>query len=458
MGWSTISRLLPAVKGPLAIPPHDLRFDRSVPEKLFTSRSRLDVSPSQHGESTFAFLDRVAGPVWDQCRDLITRWLAEYPATDRVALRARLRSPDDRVFTSAFWELYLHEMYRRGGWTIEIEPIVPDSANRPDFLVSRDGQSYYVEARCTFEDADRGAAARLQAVYAALDSIDSGAFHLAVTPVQVGASSPSTRTLRRSLEDWLAGLDPDAEGYDLGLSGPMRRFDWTHEDWSLIFRPIPRRASIRDSRAERPLGAFIPDAATFVDDIGSLRDALLDKGSKYGALDHPLVLAINIGSGFHDERDTVQALYGTVGWRFDIDNADAEPIPVITRAGFWGPPGRPMRTHVSGVLLAEGLHYGRVGRYSPAFWPHPQAAERIKPLAVWRTARVGDEDVEYLAAERAPHVHFHLPEGRPLGDAFPRKPRDAALDQSDTDAPDASLAAAPEPGSSDDTASDCSAL
>lgn len=387
---------------------------------LFTPRTRVDASPAKHGESTFAFLDRVAGPVWEQCRDLISDWFSEYPSRDRHALRARLRSPDDRVFASAFWELYIHETYRRDGWAIEIEPRVPASDNRPDFLVANERERYYIEARCTFAEVDRAAAGRLQSVYAALDTIDSGAFHLAVTPVRIGVSSPATRALRRSLEGWLSGLDPDATDFRLSRDDPSIMFEWVHQDWKLVFRPIPRRAAVRHLRAERPLGAFIPDEATFLDDAALFRDALLDKGSKYGELQHPLVLAINVGSVFHDDRDTIRAFYGTVGWRLDVHNPDSEPVPVITEPGFWGPPGQPMRTHIAGVLVAEGLHYGRVARYSPVFWQHPEAAQSVEPLPAWGTASPGSEDIEYRAPAKPPHAQFGLPQGWPLGDPFPR--------------------------------------
>lgn len=312
-------------------------------------------------------------------------------------------------------------MYQRDGWVVTVEPAVPGSPNRPDFLVSRGSSAYYVEARCTFEGADRGAAARLNTVYAAVDRIDSGDFHLAVTVIAVGQSSPPTRSLRRSLETWLSDLDADAFDFGLDLSDSSPRFEWTHEDWNLVFQPIPRRASARDSPAERPLGAFLPGAALFVDDVGSLRQALLDKGSKYGRLDHSLVLAINIGSGFHDNADTIQALYGTVGWTIDIANPDSEATPVLTEPGFWGRPGRPVRTHIAGVLLAEGMHYGRVAKYAPAFWPHPSPAEHIEPLPVWRLALTDGDGITLVAPDRAPHDYFELPEGWPLGSPFPRR-------------------------------------
>jgi hypothetical protein len=388
---------------------------------LFASNARSDASPSRHDESSCRFLDRVAGPFWDQCRALIDAWLSRYPESDQVGLRARLRSDDDRVFNSAFWELYLHEMYRRDGWAIEVEPTLPGVSTRPDFLVSKEAESYFVEARCTFQGNDRAAAARLQDVYASLDRIDSGAFHLAVTTVRIGQSSPSTKSLRGRLQDWLQQLDPDAGNYSLANDDPSRRYEWVDGDWHLQFHPVPRHADVRDVRAERPLGVFIPAGAEFIDDIGSLRGALAEKGAKYGELAHPLVLAVNVGSGFHDDLDTEQALYGTVGWRFVSEDPDAEPVPTLKEPGYWGWPGRPAHTHVAGVLLAEGMHYGRVAHYSPTFWPHPEPAHGINPLPVWKLAQPGRDGLARTDPAISPHVFFELPPDWPPGEPFPRR-------------------------------------
>lgn len=393
---------------------------KSAP-RLFGSRTRTDATPSRRDESTYRFLDRVAGSFWGQCRDLIDDWLSRYPELDRSGLCARLKSSDDRVFASAFWELYLHEMYRRDGWTIEVEPNLVDVTTRPDFLVSKAREKYYVEARCTFEGADRASTARLEAVYASLDSIDSGAFHLAVTTVRIGDVSPSTKSLRRDLELWLRQLDPDAGDYVLNDDDPTRSLEWVQDDWHLVFHPIPRRVEVRGVRAERPLGVFVPAGAQFIDDIGTLRNALGEKGSKYGNLAHPLVLAINVGSGFHDDLDTEQALYGTVGWRFDLEQPTSEPIPVLTEAGYWGRPGRPAHTHIAGLLLAEGLHYGRVAQYSPTFWPHPKAAQGIDAMPIWMIAEPGAAGTARIGPAVPPHIYFALPSDWPQGERFPRQ-------------------------------------
>ncbi|MGC5225158.1 hypothetical protein ACPW96_21525 [Micromonospora sp. DT81.3] len=394
----------------------------NIQASLFGTRNRTDSRPSRHSESTYAFLRRAAGPVWDQCRDLIDDWLRAYPENARAALRARLRSGNDREFTSAFWELYLHEMYRGAGWTIAIEPSVATRPARPDFLVSKGDVAYYVEARCIVEGgSDGGAAARKQTVFDSLNEIDSGPFHLSVTTVTVGANMPSTKTLRRGLEKWLEGLDPDAVDYGVDGEQPGHQFKWVEDGWHLVFHPMPRDVGVRGTRAKRALGVYQDAEASFIDDITPLRRALSEKGSKYGELTHPLVLAINAGSSFHDEYDTQQALFGTVGWRFDFRDRDAGATPVLTKPGYWGWPGQPAHTHVAGVLLAEGMHYARVAQYAPAFWPHPSAAQGVAPLASWRVAHLVDGQTAYSEPSVSAPDLFGLPTGWPLGEPFPRR-------------------------------------
>ncbi|BAJ75086.1 hemolysin activation/secretion protein [Microbacterium testaceum StLB037] len=343
-----------------------------------------------------------------------------YPVEGRTTIASRLQSDDDWVFTSAFWELYLHEMYRRDNWTIAVEPPVDGVNTRPDFLVSKGETAYYVEARCLFSRGDRGAAARLQSVYDSLNTMDSGAFHLAVTPIKIGSQSPPTGKLRRGLELWLAGLDPDAGDFSLQDDRPDRRFEWSWQDWELVFFPMPRAASARNSPAKRALGAFIPAEAAFIDDISPLEEALSEKGSKYGSLDHPLVIAINTTSGFHDEEDTTQALYGRIGWRIDVEDPQAEATPVLANEGYWGRPGRPGHPHVAGLLLAEGIHYSQVSKYAPTFWPNPYASETIEPLSNWKVAQPTAQGMEYRRPTQLPHQYFGLEEGWPIGDPFPR--------------------------------------
>lgn len=81
---------------------------------LFSTLERTDEEPSRHAESTFQFLNRCKSAAVDKVRNEIERWCSRYPAADRDELESRLR--DD--FQSPFFELLLHELFTRQGFSV----------------------------------------------------------------------------------------------------------------------------------------------------------------------------------------------------------------------------------------------------------------------------------------------------------------------------------------------------
>jgi hypothetical protein len=114
---------------------------------VYTRRNLTDASPKRAAESEAEFFQRIAGPFWDQVRDVINEWWSHLPGQTQSGLRSRLldRNSDTNVF-SALWELYLHEMLLGSGCTVEIEQRIGTRGKSPDFLVSRDGEQFVVEA------------------------------------------------------------------------------------------------------------------------------------------------------------------------------------------------------------------------------------------------------------------------------------------------------------------------
>jgi hypothetical protein len=58
-----------------------------------SDRTRSDTSPLS-GESMYAFLDRVAGLVWNRICKLIEDWLNGYCLTDQAEIAERLHSKE----------------------------------------------------------------------------------------------------------------------------------------------------------------------------------------------------------------------------------------------------------------------------------------------------------------------------------------------------------------------------
>jgi hypothetical protein len=390
----------------------------SIPNRVFDAVARDEASYGRHNEPNAVFLIRVAGEYWDDVRDLIERWVDHYPIGARTDLVGRLRSPDNRHFGGAFWELYLHESFIRSDFDVQVHPVVSSGPRPPDFLVTRSHESFYVEATATFGKHAGGKQARLHQVFDAINKIHSPNFFLSIDVHSIGDSALPTKRLRSALESWLASLDPDTIDSTSLLSESGQRFPWQESGWDLLFRPLPVRADAR-GRGHHPLGMWGPGAAYRLGDSESIRDALKDKGSAYGALDRPLLVAINTSTGFNRDFETMNALYGSAQVQFDMAPSDRPAREVRGSDGYWGQPGGWSHRHVSGVLLGPNISVSIISTVSPTLWLHPSPVAAIPALESWRTAELVVDRIEQSEPRRPVHETFGLPEGWPLSEPFP---------------------------------------
>lgn len=381
---------------------------------VFDAVDRTDPSPSKHSESTAAFLDRVAGRYWDEIRELINAWALNVPSAERPDLVGRLRSRDDRQFAGVFWELYLHETFRRCGFEVTIHPSVDGGNRKPDFLVTTPVSAFYVEAKALVGRApEPGAVARKMRLYDALDHLRCPNFFLKIDVNAVGPNDLPARALRKKLAAWLDGLDPDSTPIALDDDDPQANpFRWQHAGWDLAFYPVPKSLDARGEPGLRTLGIFGPIEAVLVSDDVELRNALTDKGSAYGDLEHPLVIAVNVFGFSHDNFDTMNALYGTYQLQVSLVDRDAAAVPTRAPDGYWAA-GSWAHHHVAGVLIARSMAPWRVTEEAPTFWPHPEPGASVTPVPAWRIAEPIVDHIEYLEPESSLAELFGLPDPWP---------------------------------------------
>ena len=146
----------------------DGTYPGSMP--LFDDKVRSDSRLGRRTESIFGFLDRVNRPEFAVVRDLMNGWFERFPAEAHADLRARFRSDDPGQSLGAFWELYLHELFRARGYTLKRDPEVPGTSRRPDFLVIGEGGEFYLEATTVGYSKDEMSARRRRNVV--LDLVD----------------------------------------------------------------------------------------------------------------------------------------------------------------------------------------------------------------------------------------------------------------------------------------------
>ena len=128
------------------------------PMKLFDDTKRADTSPALFSESSYQFVNRVAGAPWDKVRALLEAWFVEHPANATRDLYNRFTDIDDSQHLGAWWELYIASLFRLLGYDVAAHPTVEGSKRQPDFLMSRGNTSFYVE--CTVASPGDGAGTR----------------------------------------------------------------------------------------------------------------------------------------------------------------------------------------------------------------------------------------------------------------------------------------------------------
>lgn len=386
------------------------------PDRLFDEGVRTDPQPGYYGEDTFTFLNRVDQPFWARIRAELERWFAALPRTHADDLRGRFRKRVAAQHLGAWWELYLHRLFTRLGFEIQVHPDLPDAKGHPDFRLIRGDDCFLLEAAATFSgivDDDRDAE-RENWIMAAIDRAQNANFHVRLEIAQGGTERPSVAEIVRRLEAWLEGLDPDAVIAGGPDAYPVRPLDV--RDWSLRLTALPVKPEARGLPSGRLLG-MPPSSVGFVNDVEMLHSTLTRKRRQSGGPQEPLVIAVLLSSPTFDNEDIEQALLGRVAVQFD-PSKPGDGRWVRQRNGFWMPGSRPRGTRVSAVLTGTNLMPYNVTSVWPRLWPNPWAARPLSVELPFPTA-VADTNgsVQYTDAAESPAELVGLAEGWPGPDA-----------------------------------------
>jgi hypothetical protein len=344
------------------------RVQRVGPLRVFDDVPRTNARPATHSESRFGFLNRSASVYFDHVRCLIEEWFSYYPISEQPALRGALRS-DNEPCAAAFWELYLHEAYRRAAYSIEVHPAVPASAKRPDFRLTRGDDVFYLEATSVGRDVSEiSEERRLEEVHRVLADLKIQDFSLVLSTYSVGDRPLATRQLRTALTAWVAALDPGivsaAADTSIGYDS-LPEFPWDDDGWNLVFHAIPLRPEAR-GKPRSAVGVMGPGEATMVDNVTGVRRVLAAKVNRYGALDAPLVIAVQSNTEHPTEDYEVdRALFGASTRR---PTPSAENRDQLLEEGFWIDSKGWRNAHVPQVISIAGLAPWTVKNTVPRLW------------------------------------------------------------------------------------------
>lgn len=391
-------------------------------QPLFDDVHRDDTSVAGFQESTFAFLNRIAGNYWDHPRSLMQQWMDRI--NDEISyndLRQRLRSGDDEQFRSAYLELYLHESLLRAGYEIVVHPEILGTTRQPDFLAVRGDDRLHVEAIAPgTTPAAKAAAGRRAVLFDTVNRLNDPNFILWLDHLVDGPWPPKAARLRAELGRWLGRLDPEAPW----TANAAPRYDWREDGWEVGLRAMPKKLEARGLRPDgRVIGIYGHSGASVVDDAPAIRRALAAKHHEYGDLGGPFIIAIGTYIMDRDRWHASNAMYGQLAIEFDPNSVVEAPTRAIRQAdGYFGTPPDWQNRNVSGVLLVNQLMPYYFQRAEVTLWRHPSPIHPLPDELGFPAHVIAVDNGELSEAPPGPSAgkFFGLPDFWPPGEAWPK--------------------------------------
>lgn len=261
-------------------------------DNLFDSIERTYLETARNNESVYDYYNISARTDIAIIRNTLESWFLNYPEDEKKELKSRFK----KDFDSAFYELFLYELFSKLGYEIIIHPDLPSSPKRPDFLICRDGLEMYVEAKVVTNKTDEQEAfeRKINEFYDNLNKLDSGDFMLCVERFDIlTKKQPGTKGIITYLEQELKKIDPGILSEDIKKKGikKMPIIEYNNGDIHIAVKPMPVTPSaIKVKR--RPIGIY-PVEIFWGGGEDALRNSIEKKAKKYGKLDKPFIICLN---------------------------------------------------------------------------------------------------------------------------------------------------------------------
>ena len=347
--------------------------------RLFDDIQREPATSMSNLYSAFVAVNQDGSPGEQDRRDKLESWFQKFPSDWQNDLRGRFTSVLPDAHEGAFFELFLHEILTNLGFKVEVHPTLPNSDDRPDFLVCDESKCFYLEATTTGRRSGPFTLTNTeQEVIEELEKLTSSDFNLLIEITGELSHSRRKAPLRSKFKKLLLqGHDPDEVkatvdscGRDAAPSAQYETDGWRIQAW---LSPISCPARIR-CQTRRIKVSF--KRARRTNSIDPVRNKLKDKGKNYGDPQLPLVIAVYTRDMFYNGRQhDMEVLFGNerILYVDDVPQLDCEPNGVwsmghgtgigaffsVQKADIWNFPYASGCLYVnpsqSGIALPEAL-------------------------------------------------------------------------------------------------------
>ena len=347
---------------------------------LFDQIKRSQRNSDERVVSIFQYLNQYGSSA---LLNAVESWFVHYPEEHRHDLRSRFRSDNNDNHDGALFELACHEILLCEGFVPEIHPEVPGSRKRPDFLIRESDKKCYFEVTVTgTRDGPFELHPNEQGVIDHLNSLTPQDFCIGIEFEGELTTTLSRRKIVAPFEDLLQNHTRDevvniTKGRRRNApSVTIRHGDWVAKGW-LVPITDPEIGTRRSQIVMYPFKA----ARTNV--VGRVKTAINDKRKRYGDLDAPLVIAVNVRDIFYNGFDNdMGILIGQQAISYSPSDPD---IPsVITRRdnGIWS------RQHkVDAVLICSCFDILNLRNLTARLYVNPRTDSSNLPNSLLRIPR-----------------------------------------------------------------------
>ncbi|MGU3652518.1 hemin-binding protein [Mycolicibacterium sp. A43C] len=358
-------------------------------KRIFDAGTPLYGGPAAHNESIFRYISRAEGEQWQSVRDLMESWYADFDDSDGDLL-ARLRSDGVDQHTPAWWELYVHTVFRRLGFEIEIHPPLAGSTKRPDFRVTKGDRTLYVEcAAITGDDLVENSAGQAW-IYECIDRARNPDFMVRVDIERAGTEHPSVKQIVRPIEKWLDRLDYEDLARRFDEDGATAVESFSFRDWDVRIGALPVKEDLR-GRDGALIAITGAGGVRVLSEEEPIREILRKKGKKYGDLGAPFIVALLDRSSFARDREMTGAAFGSVALTYSMGDTSSARL-IRQPDGYWRPPPEDRRgRRIAGVLFAEAvITPWSVDSSLPGLWLNPWAETPVPGGMPFATNTIDD--------------------------------------------------------------------
>jgi hypothetical protein len=329
--------------------------------RVFDIFDRSDLSFASYGEENFSFLNRSNRPEFVAASEMIEDWFSRYPSSQQIELASRFRDKNTpQNFDSAFFELFLHEFFTRGGCEVVVHPESCGSSKRHDFLITTPTSvQFFLEAIVVtgVSQEERATQSRTDDFYNALNRVVSPDFLIIVRHFNFKPGSPIPLSkVRKAIQSWVDGLDYEQimeihqntsydalPTYDIQVPGGFAR---------LV--AVPKKREARGLPNVPAVGGNTGDEI-WVHTHEDIKSAIKKKSpSKYDVGDSPYVIALRCQDTFTRPIDIGRALFGLPSP--EGTHSLGQLSAAYIEDGVWAGHRGTINTSISGVLSVCNLH------------------------------------------------------------------------------------------------------